>query len=145
MARRRTAQPEHRFLEQFLGSVWQLFKGLFTPKTGLSAADAAALAAHWPRIAKLLAEETTAPLAVSAADTLLDHALQKAGFAGATMAERLQAAQSRLGHDLSQAVWQAHKVRNRLAHEVGVQLAPGEAARAVTNLARGLRALGVAV
>lgn len=59
-------------------------------------------------------------LAIFEADKLLDHALKNRGYPGETMGERLKAARgSFMNND---AVWHAHKLRNRLAHEQNVPL-----------------------
>lgn len=54
-------------------------------------------------------------LAVIEADKLLDHALKDLRFSGETMADRLNSAKSALGN--VNAVWDAHRLRNRLVHE----------------------------
>lgn len=59
-------------------------------------------------------------LAVFEADKLLDHALKNRGFGGETMGERLKSANRAFMN--TNAVWDAHKLRNRLAHEQNVQL-----------------------
>jgi hypothetical protein len=73
-------------------------------------------------------------LAVLEADKLLDHALKHRGYSGATMGERLKSARgSFMNND---AVWHAHKLRNRLAHEQNVPLN----ALTVDQALRGFRA-----
>lgn len=59
-------------------------------------------------------------LAVFEADKLLDHALKNRGFSGETMGERLKSANRAFMNN--NAVWDAHKLRNRLAHEQNVPL-----------------------
>ena len=59
-------------------------------------------------------------LAVFEADKLLDHALKSRGFGGETMGERLKSANRAFMN--TNAVWDAHKLRNRLAHEQNVPL-----------------------
>jgi len=69
----------------------------------------------WQKIhIKSQAEETWA-LAVIDADKLLDHALRKKNFSGATMAERMVSAKNVFSR--RQLVWEAHKFRNQLVHE----------------------------
>src|SRR4051812_32121448 len=73
---------------------------------------------------ELLARVKTSPegmvLAVIDADKLLDEALRRRHFRGKTMGERLVAAQRSLSDN--DAVWYAHKLRNRLVHEPNVKL-----------------------
>jgi hypothetical protein len=76
------------------------------------------------------AREADWKLAVMEADTLVDDSLARAGFAGATFGDRLSNIQP--GTLLSlDGVWWAHKIRNRLAHEVDYFLRYTEARQAV--------------
>jgi len=93
---------------------------------------------------ELLARVKTSPegmvLAVIDADKLLDEALRKRHFRGKTMGERLVAAQRSLSDN--DAVWYAHKLRNRLVHEPNVKLKKNEAQNALQGFRQGLRELG---
>ena len=79
-------------------------------------------------------------LAVIDADKLLDEALRKRHFRGKTMGERLVSAQ-RIITD-NDAVWYAHKLRNRLVHEPNIKLKKREAQTALAGFKQGLRDLG---
>jgi hypothetical protein len=79
-------------------------------------------------------------LAVIDADKLLDEALKKHHFKGKTMGERLVAAQRSLSDN--DAVWYAHKLRNRLVHEPNVRLKKREAQAALAGFKKGLADLG---
>lgn len=59
-------------------------------------------------------------LAIFEADKLLDYALRNLHYGGETMGDRLKDAR-RTFHN-NDAVWSAHKLRNRLAHEQNVPL-----------------------
>lgn len=79
-------------------------------------------AEHWQRIEGIMAqpglEQTKA--AIFEADKLLDSALRQSGFRGETMGERLKNARQHFGNNaVYQGLWEAHKLRNALAHEVG--------------------------
>lgn len=93
---------------------------------------------------ELLARVKTSPegviLAVIDADKLLDHALKKRHFKGKTMGERLVSAQRSLSDN--DAVWYAHKLRNRLVHEPDVKLKKSEAQNALQGFRSGLKDLG---
>ncbi len=68
--------------------------------------------------------------AVIEADKLTDEMLQTSGFAGETMGERLMNIQP--GQLITlQGLWEAHKIRNRLVHDVNYFLRYTEAKRAV--------------
>jgi hypothetical protein len=79
-------------------------------------------------------------LAVIDADKLLDEALKRHHFKGRTMGERLVSAQRMISDN--DAVWYAHKLRNRLVHEPNVKLKKKEAQNALSGFKQGLRDLG---
>lgn len=79
-------------------------------------------------------------LAVMEADKLLDHALRDRGFRGETMGERLKAASRAFSS--TNNIWKAHKLRNRLAHESGVQLNRVWVEQALHSFKSGLKDLG---
>lgn len=79
-------------------------------------------------------------LAVIDADKLLDEALKRRNFKGKTMGERLVSAQRSLSDN--DAVWYAHKLRNRLVHEPDVRLKKSEAQNALAGFKKGLNDLG---
>src|SRR5882672_3030558 len=74
-------------------------------------------------------------LAVIDADKLLDEALRKRNYKGKTMGERLVAAQHQISDN--DAVWYAHKLRNRLVHESAVRLRKNEAKNALSGFRQG--------
>ena len=79
-------------------------------------------------------------LAVIDADKLLDEALKRRGYKGKTMGERLVAAQRTLSNN--DAVWYAHKLRNRLVHEPDVRLRKNDAKDALAGIKQALKDLG---
>lgn len=90
-----------------------------------------------------LLQETTKGLAVTEADKLLDASLQVRGLAGESMAERLKAAQSLFSPSLYQEIWEAHKLRNSLAHEVGATVTSSQALKAVQTIRQALYHLNI--
>ena len=78
-------------------------------------------------------------LAVVNADKLLDHAMQGKHFRGKTMGERLKNHPTAFA-DIN-AIWRAHKLRNRIAHEQS-QAYEAECRSAVATLRQGLKDLG---
>lgn len=147
MNQRQRHTPEQSAVESVLSTLWALltlpFKG--SRSRGIDAGTAALLSSHWQEVSDLLANPSTEGVAVSEADKLLDAALQAINLPGERMADRLKAAEGRWGREFSNEVWRAHKLRNQLAHEVGMQLAPGQAKIAVSTFQRALRYLGVPV
>ena len=59
-------------------------------------------------------------LAIIEADKLMDRAFKEQGLSGQTVGERLVSAGLFLSD--KDAVWQVHKLRNRLVHEMDVEL-----------------------
>ncbi len=86
----------------------------------------------WDSIREHLATESPTgwKLAVIEADKLLDDLTVKQGFFGGTLGERLKNADESLFRTLQDA-WEAHKIRNRIAHETGYYLSRREAQRAI--------------
>jgi len=78
--------------------------------------------------------------ALMQADKLLDHALRIKGFNG-TLGDKLKRADS-LFHDIN-GIWEAHKARNKIAHEIGFKLTPVESARYLLKIKNALKDLGV--
>ncbi|HEX4662512.1 MAG TPA: hypothetical protein VH144_02765 [Candidatus Saccharimonadales bacterium] len=78
-------------------------------------------------------------LAVISADKLLDKAMQQKGFGGQTMGERLKKHPTAFA-DVN-AIWRAHKLRNRIAHDQ-IQVYEAECRTALNTLRQGLRDLG---
>lgn len=79
-------------------------------------------------------------LAVIQADAVFDSVLKDMGLAGETMGERLQLLDVAKLNSLND-VWEAHKMRNRIAHETDLALSHEEASRAVSLFEKGLREL----
>lgn len=75
-------------------------------------------------------QEAQWKVAVMEADKLVDDALARAGFAGATFGDRLSNIQPGTLLALD-GVWWAHKIRNRLAHEMDYFLRYTEARQAI--------------
>lgn len=78
--------------------------------------------------------------AVADADKLLDHALKQLGYGGDTMAERIKSAENRFRD--KEAVWQAHKLRNRVVHEADFNMVGNQAKKAVDKFRKALEDLG---
>ncbi len=69
-------------------------------------------------------------IAIIDADTMLDDMLEKMGYHGDTIGDKLKAIEESDFTTLSQA-WEAHKVRNRIAHEGSFTLTKREARRVI--------------
>jgi hypothetical protein len=104
-----------------------LTKELLPPQPATSG-----LNARWDEIEKHInsTREAEWKFAVIEADKLVDELLKGAGFAGDTMGDRLMNIQPGQLTTL-QNLWEAHKIRNRLVHDVNYFLRYAEAKRAV--------------
>jgi len=81
-------------------------------------------------------------IALIEADNLLAEALHDAGIPGATLGERLQRMNEEKLPNL-QEVWDAHKIRNRIAHETNFVLKRDLAERALTVYEKALEYMGM--
>ena len=79
-------------------------------------------------------------LAILNADKLLDSALVARRLKGQTMGERMKSAQNIWRN--AQHVWNAHKIRNQLAHEVDTSITFEMTRRALAAYRQGLKDLG---
>ncbi|OGN00985.1 MAG: hypothetical protein A3I26_02540 [Candidatus Yanofskybacteria bacterium RIFCSPLOWO2_02_FULL_43_10] len=104
-----------------------LVKELLPPQPATSG-----LNARWDEIERHInsTREAEWKFAVIEADKLVDELLKGAGFPGDTMGDRLMNIQPGQLTTL-QNLWEAHKIRNRLVHDVNYFLRYTEAKRAV--------------
>lgn len=79
-------------------------------------------------------------LAVLNADKLLDMAMRERGFSGNNMGERLRSHGSQFSN--LNAVWSAHKLRNRIAHDHDVALNQRTTQSALNSFKTALKDLG---
>ena len=96
---------------------------------------------EWNDIVALSKELKTRPLSIVHADKLLDEALKCSGYAGETMAERLVAAKNSLKN--REAVWHAHKLRNKIAHETAFEPNEKQVSEALRAYQKAFKDLGI--
>lgn len=94
----------------------------------------------WKKVAEKAQHESTWEMAIVNADKLLDAALKKRGYKGSTMGERLISAKKILSN--RNAVWDAHKLRNRIVHEDSVRLNEAKVYEALKGFENALKDLG---
>jgi hypothetical protein len=97
---------------------------------------------QWQKIKELTEVRRASALkqAVIEADKLLDYVLEKMGYPGGSLADRLKAAQHRFKD--YQGIWFAHKIRNRLVHDLHSEVLEYEIKEAIDRLEKGLKDLG---
>lgn len=86
------------------------------------------------------AKQTYSPYLIAEADKLLDKALKDLNIKGTTMAERMKTANKIFKEN--DAVWKAHKLRNKLVHETDIKLKKKDVIIAMSSYRRALRDLG---
>lgn len=124
--------------DKFLRTKIKLLKAIVPPE----AAQESPLGSRWSEIQRHLnsTKEAEWKFALIEADNLVDYILRSSGYPGDTMGDRLK------NIDKSQIVtldglWEAHKIRNRLAHDMNYFLRYGEAKRAVQLYEKTLKEL----
>lgn len=93
---------------------------------------------HWRQIEDFQKDDPH--YAILQADKLLDRALKVRGYHG-SLGEKLKKA-GVLFSDLN-GIWSAHKLRNKVAHELNIQPTIRETASALDSFKKALRDLGV--
>jgi len=79
-------------------------------------------------------------LAVLNGDKLVDKALMERGFAGKTMGDRMKDA-AKVFSDRN-GIWNAHKLRNKIAHEPDAYVTYDQARSALASFRKALKDLG---
>ena len=106
-------------------------------------ASGGALVSKWEEIMRHFGSEKEAEwkFAIIEADKLVDDLLKSAGYSGDTMGERLTGIEKVQLLSLD-GLWEAHKIRNKLAHDTNYFLRYAEARRAIQLYENTLRELG---
>ncbi len=85
-------------------------------------------------------DENERKLAIISADSLIDKILELAGYHGENLGERLKKIEPSDLDSLND-VWEAHKIRNRIAHEPDLHLSRDEAINALSCYEKVLKEL----
>jgi hypothetical protein len=114
-----------------------LWMGL-SKKHTLTENAVATIQTKWREIEKMMTsdDEHVWVRAIMEADKLMDYALKEKRVAGTTMGERLKSGKT-LFRDV-QPIWEAHKLRNQLVHEVHATINKQVADKAIAQFRRGL-------
>ncbi len=102
----------------------------------LRAANRSEVRRAWKQVAALQSAE----LQIMEADKVLDLALRRLGYAG-TLGDKLKASGARFSK-LSD-IWHAHRIRNRIAHEMGARITEQERKSVLRTVEHALRELGM--
>ena len=118
-----------------------IFVMLRRRKGELSEKDQSYIHSHWYRILDSFKHDPKN--AVMDADKLLDYCLRKRGggkFDKMSLGEKLKKAEGYFS-DIN-GVWTAHKLRNKIAHELNIKLFENEAKQAISQFKKALKDLG---
>jgi len=128
------------YLLVFVVALAFLFFKIGRRKKGFSAADFAYVAKHWKNVSGLLKDNPS--LAVLEGDKLLDFCIGKKcpRYKKLSLGEKLKSCGA-LFSDIN-GVWSAHKLRNRIAHELSLNVSSSECSRAISVFKRALNDLG---
>lgn len=97
---------------------------------------------RWLEIEKQLSRDNNDSnhMAILNADKLLDKALRERNIPGQTMGDRMKQLQKTWSN--ANAVWGAHKLRNRLAHETDARATYDDTRRALAAFKQALKDVG---
>lgn len=118
------------------------FKALFGKKK--SKFNKAENLAKWLEIEKLLDshDEIHAEQAVVRADKFFDNNLKIAGAIGTTFADKLRDFENHFDRTVYQRIWDAHKLRNQITHDVEHKPTISDCENALNKFKKGLENLG---
>ena len=119
-----------------------LFAAITLTKKGSSTLNVEKYRVQWLKIEQSLQRdnEPSYHLAILNADKLLDQALRARGIKGQTMGDRMKFAKESWTN--RNAIWEAHKLRNKIAHEPDVRVGYDDARRALGGFKQGLKDMG---
>lgn len=123
---------------------WFLKKNPFSRST-VSKETEQKIKKDWNEIEILLKGRQPSQLrqAVIMADRCLDNALKDIYPDGTSLGDRLKATENRFNKYVYNRVWEAHKIRNNLVHESGVDFPHFVLTDSVQSLKMGLSDLGL--
>ncbi|MBI5413347.1 hypothetical protein HZA42_03310 [Candidatus Peregrinibacteria bacterium] len=104
----------------------------------LSKSDYSLVCKEWESVSKRV--EYDARHSVLEADKLVDFVLKRKGYEG-QMSDKLRKAEGIFSN--SNALWSAHKLRNKIAHEVGFEVSKEDAKSALSAFKQALWDLGI--
>jgi len=112
---------------------------------GLNTSDLQDVKRKWAEIEQLLklGRPSNFKTAILEADKLLDHVFKLYGYRGKTMGDRMKSIpRDRFDRDFFDDMWQAHKIRNEMVHNMNYEVQHFEAGGVINKFRRVLRELG---
>ena len=130
--------PWYMYLIIILFAVAILVAGkLFKRKSGLNQEE---FMRRWKDIQTLIGTPEGSKMAIIEADNLVDEALKQLRISGKTMGERLVSARKMFTDN--DAIWMAHKLRNKIVHESNTRVQPHQLKDAIIGFRKALKDLG---
>ena len=120
------------------------FKGLGSSSYGISTETRTLIEKEWISINSDLRSHSPAVLksALIKADKSLDNLLKEI-TSGNTMGERMISGKNKFSPEVYSAIWSGHKVRNSMVHDSGFEPSYVVLVKAIEDLRKGVRELGV--
>lgn len=117
--------------------VERLFEKIFRPKATFAVFPRGELTRLWQGM-----EAMEPRLAIIEADKLVDTVLKKAGVEGESFADRLRKVEKLIDRNIYNGMWEAHKARNELVHEINHSVDVSNAHTLLSKMKNFLTALG---
>src|SRR3972149_10234498 len=124
---------------------FDFFKIFFHPSSLIvSSQDRELITKKWQEIENLmiLKRPSAFKQAIIEADKLLAYTLEKMNYQG-SLGDKLKASKNKFSQAVYNDLWEAHKIRNRLVHEVSAEINSFQAQKAIKDFKKGLRQLGI--
>jgi hypothetical protein len=98
----------------------------------------------WRKVKKLMeyGDEAHFNMAIISADNILDDVLKKSGFEGENLGEKLKNINSKQLPEYDK-VWEAHKIRNKIAHESDFKIEHDTAVEVISIYEKVFKELGL--
>lgn len=75
------------------------------------------------------------------ADKILDHLMKAKGYKGETFADRLKNTKKHIKYEVYDNLWKAHKLRNKIVHEMESEISLKQAKDAMETYRKGVLSL----
>lgn len=138
--------PEQKIIIQIgrgIKALWRFIFGSGGTKKGRGIVDKNIVEKKWQEINEMvkMGGESRLRSAMVEADKVLDYTLRGRVYPGESMGERLKSAVNDMSREGYNAAWEAHKLRNRIVHEIDHEIFIWEVQKAMRNFEKALRDL----
>lgn len=122
-------------------AIWRLISGLFRRRKAFNKLENNRKILEIENLLET-GDVIHAEQAIVKLDKFFDEMLKQTGAQGETFADRLRNSENLFNRQTYNDIWEAHKLRNRIAHDVDVKISVGECKAAVNKFKSGLHSLG---